>query len=223
MVALLGAGCLGQESVPAPSDSKPADTVKTDTKPSDTKPADTKPADSTGTPTDTTTKPSADTSMSPDREVAEKELPVIDGSWKTYNNSAYKFSFQYPTRGRYAPEWNVSVLNPGDERLTDGCVKPEAEPRSIPGPFVVGDTSFCVVREVDAGAGQRVFTDSFTAPRGEKIIRITFSKRLANGDMFEDEACHGKTVISSGTSCILFDEALYRAHLNQIVATYRHE
>lgn len=222
MVALLGAGCLGQETA-VPADTKPADTVKTDTKPSDAKPTDTKPVDSTPTPTETTTKPSDDTSMSPDRDVDEKELPVIDATWKTYNNAANKFSFQYPTRGRYAPEWNVTILNPGDERLNDGCVKPEAETRAVPGPFVVGDTSFCIVREVDAGAGQRVFTDSFTAPRGDKIIRITFSKRLANGDLFEDETCHGKTVISSGTSCILFDEALYRAHLNQIVATYRHE
>ena len=87
----------------------------------------------------------------------------------------------------------------------------------------MGDTSFCIVREVDEGAGQRYYSDSFTAPRGDKFIQITFSKRLANGDLFEDESCHGKTVISSGTTCILFDEALYRAHLNQIVATYRHE
>lgn len=221
MVALLGAGCMGSEPAPATPNANTPPAPTGTTKPTDTKPADT--TTPTPAPTDTapTTKP--DTSMSPDRDVDEKELPVIDGTWKTYTNAAYKFSFQYPTKGRYAPEWNVSILSQGDARLADGCKKPEGELRTTSGPFVVSDTSFCVVREVDAGAGQRYYTDSFTAPLGDKFVQISFSKRLANGDLFEDESCHGKTVISSGTTCILFDEALYRAHLNQIVATYRHE
>ncbi len=220
IISLLGAGCAGSEpttvtpvtntNTPPVMGDKPSDTG---TMPSDTTPSDT-------TSTSTATSP---TTMDTDRPVEEKELPVIDGTWKTYSNSASAFSFQYPTQGRYAPEWDVSILRADDQRLDAGCIKPEAESRAIPGPFIVGDTSFCIVREVDAGAGQRYYTDSFTAPRGDRIIRITFTKRLANGDLFEDESCHGKTVISSGTTCILFDEALYRAHLNQIVATYRHE
>lgn len=225
ILALLGAGCMGSEPAPTTTnpDTKtpPVATQPTDTKPTDTKPSDTKPSDTTPTTPSTSTTPT--TGTDPDRSVDEKELPVIDGTWQTYTNAANKFSFQYPTKGRYAPEWNVTILSQGDARLEDGCKKAEANLRSTPGPFVVGDSSFCVVREVDAGAGQRYFTDAFTAPRGDKFIQITFSKRLANGDLFEDESCHGKTVISSGTTCILFDEALYRAHLNQIVATYRHE
>jgi hypothetical protein len=225
ILALLGAGCMGSE--PAPTTGTPdTKTPPVATQPTDTKPTDTgtKPADTTtSTPSTPTTPTTPTTGTDPDRSVDEKELPVIDGTWQTYTNAANKFSFQYPTKGRYAPEWNVTILSQGDARLEDGCKKAEANLRATPGPIVVGDTSFCIVREVDAGAGQRYYSDSFTAPRGDKFIQITFSKRLANGDLFEDESCHGKTVISSGTTCILFDEALYRAHLNQIVATYRHE
>lgn len=161
--------------------------------------------------------------MIPERTVETKELPVIDGTWKTYSNASLKFSFQYPTRGRYAPEWNVSVMHADDARLEGNCLKPEAQARTINGSLVVGDSTFCIVRTVDAGAGQRYYADAFTAPLGDRIVLITFNKRLANGDLFEDESCHGKTVISSGTTCILFDEALYRAHLNQIVSTFRHD
>lgn len=220
ILALVGAGCMGSEPTPASPNTNTPPAPTGSVKPADTKPADT---DTAPKPTDMAPVPTPDTVMSPDRDVDEKELPVIDGTWKTYTNAAYKFSFQYPTKGRYAPEWNVSILSQGDARLMDGCKKPEGELRTTSGPFIVGGTSFCVVREVDAGAGQRLYTDSFTAPLGDKFVQISFSKRLANGDLFEDESCHGKTVISSGTSCILFDEALYRAHLNQIVATYRHE
>lgn len=208
--------------------SEPAPTTNTNTNTppvtdTGTKPADTKPADTGTKPADTGTTPTPSTGTDPDRQVDAKELPVIDGTWKTYSNSTYKFSFQYPTRGRYAPEWNVSVLRSDDERLDGNCLKQDVEPRSSNGSLTVGDNKFCIVRGVDAGAGQRYYSDVFTVPLGDRIIMVTFTKRLANGDLFEDEACHGKVVISSGTSCILFDEALYRAHLNQIIETYRHE
>ena len=205
LLALLGAGCTGSEPAVETKPIAPP-TTKVDTKPADTTPT-----------------PTPDTAMIPDREVDTKELPVIDGTWKTYSNTSFKFSFQYPTRGRYAPEWNVSIMRADDARLEGNCLKPEATVRTINTSLVVGDSTFCIVRTVDAGAGQRYYTDAFTAPLGDRIVLITFNKRLANGDLFEDESCHGKTVISSGTSCIPFDEALYRAHLNQIVSTYRHE
>jgi hypothetical protein len=225
MVALVGAGCLGTEPAPTNTNTNTPPAANNGTKPTDTstKPSDTKPADTT-TPSDTTTPPtSTDTSMSPDRDVAPSELPVIDSSWKTYNNTALNFSFQYPTKGRFAPEWNVAFLQEHDATLSGGCVNPQTTPRTPNDAIIVGDSTFCIVREVDAGAGQRYFTDTYTVPRSERIVKFTFTKRLANGDLFEDENCHGKVVISSGTTCIPFDEALYRAHLNQIIATYRHE
>lgn len=216
IVALLGAGCAGSTST-TPS----ANTATKQTVIIDNKPVGTKPTDVATTPTTPTTAP--DTTMSSDRVVDPKELPVIDSSWKTYSNSAVSVSFQYPTKGRYAPEYQVELLQPLDARLSGGCMNPQSERRTPDGTLIVGDSTFCVVREGDAGAGQRFYTDSYTVPRGERIVLITFTKRLANGDMFEDVACHGKVVISSGTSCIPFDEALYRAHLNQIISTYRHE
>lgn len=221
ILAVMGAGCFGPDQTPTNTNTKTPPAANGDTKPSDTKPSDTTPATSTP---DTTTPPTTpDTGTNPDRVVEEKELPVIDGTWKTYTNASLNFSFQYPTRGRYAPEWNVSIMRADDARLENNCVKPEATARTSNGSLVVGDSTFCIVRTVDAGAGQRYYADAFSAPRSDRVIVITFNKRLANGDLFEDKNCHGKTVISSGTTCILFDEALYRAHLNQIVSTYRHE
>ncbi len=216
VVALLGAGC---------TSSAPVETAKPAIKPL--------PAVQTKPVVENTLKPVAevapeattapDTALSPDRTVAASELPIIDPSWKTYSNTALNFSFQYATKGRYAPEFEVQMLQATDARLTGGCMNPEAKKRSENSTVTVGDSTFCIVREEDAGAGQRYFTDSFTAPRGERIILIKFNKRLAVGDLFDDVACHGKLVISSGTTCIPFDEALYRAHINQIVSTYRHE
>lgn len=215
ILALLGAGCGSSTPVVETKPIIPPATVVP------AKPVDSKPADTTTPPP--VTPPISDTSLSPDRVVDPKELPIIDASWKTYSNTALNFSFQYPTKGRYAPEWTVEMMQSTDARLNGGCINPGANGRAANSSLVVGDSTFCVVRAVDAGAGQRFYTDSYTVPRSERIVLITFTKRLANGDMFEDVACHGKTVISSGTTCIPFDEALYRAHLNQIVSTYRHE
>ena len=225
LLALLGAGCTGSEPAVEIKPITPP-TTKVDTKPVDTsvKPVDIKPVDTqpeAGQPLAET--PTPDTAMSPDRVVDPKELPIIDSSWKTYSNTALNFSFQYPTKGRFAPEWEVQLMSSLDERLSGNCLLALSERRTPNSTIAVGDSTFCVVREVDAGAGQRFYKDSYTVPRGERIVLITFTKRLANGDMFEDVACHGKVVISSGTTCIPFDEALYRAHLNQIVSTYRHE
>ena len=211
-IALLGAGCAAP--VPAPIDeAKPVPSVSEPVKTPET----------SIVPTETPAEPATSSAPAESSKDRTSELPVIDATWKTYTNSALKFSFQWPTRGRYAPEWDVSVYRPEDARLVGNCSKPEAAERLPNGSLTVGDAVFCVVHEVDAGAGQRVFIDTYTAPRAEYIIKVRFMKRLANGDLFDDPACKGKAVISAGTSCIPFDDELYRAHLNQIISTYRHE
>jgi|GEM_PF-1982671 len=219
MVAVMGAGCASDElqtSSSAPDGKKPV-TEKTQVV------SEAQKAVTTTQEEPEPSQPTKTTKLLPDRTVDPSELPSIDASWKTYTSPSLKFSFLYPLRGRYAPEWSVSVLNPEDPNLDNGCYKPEADERAGQTQLVVGETVFCITREMDAGAGQRLLTDSYTFPRIDKIVRVAFTKRLALGDLFDDERCHGNLVISSGTTCTVFDEALYRAHLDQIMKTYRFE
>lgn len=217
VVALMGAGCASQKNTEITQTPTSKDTAQEERQPIVTtkEEGEQQPEE--------TMETKQMTALLPDRAVDKSELPIIDGTWKTYTNAQHKFSFQYPTRGRYAPEWSVEVLDPQDPKLENGCVKPEADERAGQTKFMVEETAFCVTREMDAGAGQRLLTDSFTTPRVDKIVRISFTKRLSLGDMFDDDKCHGNLVFSSGATCTIFDEALYRAHLNQVVSTYRVE
>lgn len=150
-------------------------------------------------------------------------LPVIDNTWKTYTNAALKFSFQYPTQGTYAPTWGVSILKQNDPKVQGGCYQGDANPRQNKGELQVGDTTFCVTRYEDAGAGQRYETDYYVGGLNGQIVVLTFSKHLSVGDNFDDPTCHGQLVTSSGTTCKPVDMGVYSAALDQIVKTYTHE
>ena len=185
-LALVGAGCFSAEpaqpAVPQEPVKKPA--VVTPPAPTPSQPTPT-PA-----PTPTSTAP-----------VPSSVLPVIDATWKTYANAALKFSFQYPTKGSYAPTWGVNILKTTDAKLEAGCYKGDGNPRQNKGELQVGDTTFCITRYEDTSSGQRLETDYYVGGLGGNVILLTFSKKLSE----------------------TADVGIYNAHLDQIVGTYTHE
>jgi len=204
LIALAGAGCASAEPTQPSQPQEPTKPVGTITNPSN-------PA----TPSNPTTTPTTSSTASP--------LPTIDATWKTYSNNVLKFSFQYPTIGTYAPTWGVNILKPNDAKLLEGCYQGDANPRQNKGELQVGDTTFCVTRYEDAGAGQRYETDYYVGGLNGSVVLLTFSKHLTVGDNFDDPACHGQLVVSSGTTCKPVDLGVYNAALDQIVKTYTHE
>jgi len=198
LLSLAGGGCLFSEPAQPSVPQEP-----------------TKPPAVVTPPTNTPSEP-APTPSTPTTPV----LPVIDATWKTYTNAALKFSFQYPTKGTYAPTWGVSILKTTDPKLEGGCYQGDGNPRQNKGTLQVGDTTFCVTRYEDAGAGQRYETDYYAATVNGAVVLITFSKHLSVGDNFEDPACHGQLVVAVGTSCKPVDIGIYNASLDQIIGTF---
>ncbi|HVM90598.1 MAG TPA: hypothetical protein VMU11_01740 [Verrucomicrobiae bacterium] len=166
---------------------------------------------------------SSDQNMPPASTSTNSVLPVIDDSWKTYANAQLKFSFKYPTKGVYAPTWGVTILKPNDPKLDQGCYQGDANPRQNKGELQVGDTTFCVTRYEDAGAGQRYETDYYVGGLNGQVVLLTFSKHLSVGDNYDDPACHGQLVTNIGNACKPVDLGVYNAALDQIVKTYTHE
>ncbi|MEI7512040.1 MAG: hypothetical protein WCK01_01110 [Candidatus Uhrbacteria bacterium] len=185
VVALTGAGCFSSE--PA-QPSKPQEPAKP-------------PAVVTSA---TSTKPTTTPTVSSTTQVPASVLSVIDETWKKYTAiGATKFYFQYPTKGTYAPTWGVTIVKPGDAKMQGNCYQGEGNVRQEKGDLQVGDTTFCVTRYEDAGAGQRYLTDYYAGGLGGNIVLITFSKHY------------------SATS--KFDVGVYNASLDQIVQTYTHD
>jgi hypothetical protein len=116
---------------------------------------------------------------------------VLDETWQTYNNEALSFEFRWPTRGRYAPRWEVDILATNDASLTDGCVSGTDEERVL-----VGSTAFCHTVSEDGR------TDVYAATIGSSVVTLAFtpSPLPANVEFIPED---------------------YRTHLDQIVSTFR--
>lgn len=203
-LALLGAGCLGAQPTP-PSETPPTPTPAT-TPPSPSAPPTTPPA---------TTPPATSTPSG-------IELPAIDATWMTYTNRAETFSFRYPTKGRYAPTWEVLLPAKNDPKITNGCYSSvESIPSSeAPRTLTVNGVTFCHTRASDGFTGHIGYEDNFLAEVNGQWVLISFEKIVTNGSMYDAEqypSCQGKYVTSP---CVEFVEADYLAHLDQIVGTF---
>jgi len=155
-----------------------------------------------------TTSPSADSpaqetdapaTSKPDSEAgadASLETTVpLDDTWKTYVNKALSFEFNWPTKGRYAPRWEVTFVSEGDARIKDGCiVEGSAGTRHV----TVGASTFCHSWK-DDGSGP---TDWYAVKHDSRYAVIRFTK--------------SPTVPDEG-----FSLEEYRAHLDQIISTYK--
>jgi hypothetical protein len=132
----------------------------------------------------TTTATTTTATTSPTTSSTIAQLPVIDSTWKTYTNKSGEFSFQWPTKGRYAPKWDSSYAD------TDPCTDGETK--------MLNGNTFC--HSMSAFRSDNlILTHMYTIPFGKKFIVISFSKETAQDG---------------------FDEAIFDAHLDQIMSTF---
>lgn len=205
-LALFGAGCFSSDPAPvAPPATPPTNQVPS--QPS----TPTQPNPTTPTPTPT---------PAPNQPSGPVTLPTIDATWKTYTNKAETFSFQWPTKGRLAPTWEVSLPS----KLDNGCFKMAdfGEPIETKR-LTVGSQEFCHTSYRDAGMSQRYFSDYYaTVMNGQNVV-IGFEKHLVVGDVIGDGACKGMLVLPGSTEkpCLEVKPDAYQAHLDQIVNTFQ--
>ena len=147
-------------------------------------------------------------------------LPEIDKTWQTYTNKSLGFSFQWPTRGRYAPEWTVTFIQKDDQALKDGCYgEGQFAERKARTKQTIDGVEFCRVYLRYQGAGQVYFTDYLLGKIDGPNILITFTKHLSNGSLIDDTTCRGELILP-GSTCSIVEENVYDAHIDQIMGTF---
>jgi hypothetical protein len=126
-----------------------------------------------------------------------------------------------PTKGRYAPEWEVKILNATDASLKDGCFLYPDDAGFVNMRATNDGVSFCMTESSDNGAGQHYVLNSYATTIGKKVVVIQFTKHTVNAAMMD---CAGKMTepySTSSTACIPFVDAEYNATLDGIVGTFR--
>jgi hypothetical protein len=203
-LALFGAGCFQPEpvSVTPPVAITPAVPVVV--------PAPTPAPTPVPTPTPTTVPTTG----------APVVLPSIDDTWKVYTNKGETFSFQWPTKGRMAPTWEVLM----PKTLTDGCyINAELGENFEKSTLTAGGLTFCHTSVQGAATSHRYLTDYYaTVVDGQNVV-ISFEKVLVVGDVIGDGKCTGVLVLPSSTEnpCLVVDPTAYASHLDQIVGTFK--
>ncbi len=119
---------------------------------------------------------------------------TIDDTWQAYTNKSLGFRFNWPTKGRYAPNWDVSFLKSDDANIADGCYGNDNTRR-----VSVGEVSFCRTGAVTDE--DKLATDRYVTKHGETYVVMTFNKEKTTAEGFD------------------WNE--YHAFLDQIVSTFK--
>jgi len=161
-VVLFGAGCGAApktESVPSAPEPVAANT-----------PAET-------TPTTPATTPNEELVVA--GETRALTAADVTDTWETYTSKSLGFSFDWPTKGRYAPEWEVKHYQSDSSDISNGCVKGRSFDLSQISRASVGTTVFCVNRQVvGVDAHCSAFSDTYATPFGKTIIAIEFDREI---------------------------------------------
>jgi hypothetical protein len=189
---LLGAGCTVQNP------------FSTDTETATTTP-------STTTPTSTTADPGVITASS-----------TLDTTgWQTYQNKTLKFEFQYPLRGKFAPQFEVKLFPLTYADIQNDCYGMRATQGSAPDMIQVNGTTFCRINVLEGAAGSTINQDYWTTKNDKWYAVITFSKKYLTDPRIQG-GCEEGGVDVGKPRCAPFDVAGYRAHLSDIMSTFRY-
>lgn len=134
-----------------------------------------------------------------------------DATWETYQNARLGFSFQYPTKGKYAPEWEVEVGG------SSSCLESQDVGHTAE------DTSFCVIGTREGAAGSTYFTHTYRTILKETSVSIIFTKKAIMADIGDCKKAPGQNYWSqyaTPQSCIPFSEEEYKKTLDGIVGTF---
>jgi hypothetical protein len=224
-LALFGAGCaLAPDHAAQPTTSTPPATINPAPSTTNTQPLQPSPEPSTTSTDATSPSDTTDTTSTPSvglggsTELTPSEQP--DETWKKYANPALNFHFFWPTKGRYAPEWEVKFVKPTDAALKDGCYTGDFNDRSSARTVRVSNTEFCHTHFSDGAAGSNYLTDYFTTKMGNQYVLIQFSKHLYSAGALDcKDFLSGYS--TSPTSCVEFKDAEYTKQLEQIISTFK--
>lgn len=166
--------------------------------------------------------PAADEPIAPQSEVM---LPATtDETWKLYTSKAFGFTIFMPTKGLYAPQWEVKIVSLDDPHVNNGCYFYQTDAQgqmTVTAPVITQDgVAFCLTSADDSGAGQRYEIADFSTIIENKMVVIEFSKHTVNTDMMD---CPNMTerYSLSGTACIPFVRETYISTLLGIMGTFR--
>lgn len=147
-----------------------------------------------------------------------------DETWKTYTNARLGFSFQYPTKGKYAPQWEVKVFPESATEVWRGCYAAEGMPNDHFKRGVTKDgREFCLSHGTEGAAGSAYFNDTYSTQIGKSIAVIVFSKKALMADVGDCKKAAGQNFWSefaTPSACIPFSEEEYEKVLDGIVGTF---
>lgn len=147
-----------------------------------------------------------------------------DDTWKTYTNAALEFSFQTPTKGRYAPQWEVKVIS--ETGAVQECynLKRWSPDNDVQLGVTQDGREFCIRSDGlgDAGHIGISFTDTYSTDIGKSMVLIVFKKtaiyNVENCVRASDQYLWSE--FAKPGSCVPFDEAEYQKTLDGIVGTF---
>lgn len=159
--------------------------------------------------------------------VRELTPAVTDETWKQYTSKAFGFTFMWPTKGRYAPEWEVKLYESNNKNIgSDGChIVPPPDVRTATVNVRVNEQAFChtngsIVNEPDVDDDARIKIDFYTTSFGSKFVTIQFTKTVyvANEDCRKTS---GAALTTVKNACAPWTEDEYQSTLNGIVGTFK--
>jgi len=214
IVALFGAGCFSATVEETPEKPTPPKPVPTQT------PTPAPAVDGDGMDGDITD----DTSMedSKMKEPDKTALVPIDDTWQTYSSKTINVEFRWPTKGSYAPEWEVTFVKDGDSTIANGCYTGTGESSSAPNHFTnANGIEFCQTSYGEGAAGNYYLSDYFATKKGSQYILITIKKHLYSSGNLDCSFKNEYPYSTNGTTCIAFKQAEYNAVLNTMISTYK--
>ncbi len=160
------------------------------------------------------------------QEPGGRLLPAVqtDGTWKTYENARVGFSFQYPTKGTYAPEWEVKVFDQNAKEVQDCYYVDGASLDGVKNARTADGRHFCTVHVSEGAAGSAYFTDAYATKVGNSVAVILFTKKAIMADIGDCKKAPGQKYWSqyaTPQSCIHFSEEEYEKTLDGIAGTFK--
>lgn len=147
-----------------------------------------------------------------------------DETWKTFENTRVGFSFQYPTKGKYAPEWEVKVFDQNAREVQDYYYVDGASLDDVRNARTTDGRHFCTVHASEGAAGSAYFTDAYATAVGKSVVVILFTKKAIMADIGDCVRAPGQNYWSEFAkpgSCVPFSETEYRQVLDGIASTFK--
>ncbi len=145
----------------------------------------------------------------------------VDATWQTYENEALGFTFQAPTRGRYAPTWEVTFVAEGDSAIVDGCYRQGASEDRSPERLSANGLTFCRSFFREGAAGSVYMTQHVVTKMGPRYAHLAFTKKAANAGMLDCATPPASGLSVSSEACVPFDLDEFDAQIEMIIATFR--